>query len=132
MITSVASLPAPAVPAGSAELSIPDLLDVAAPRVAGLPSCSYLTLHGLFRSVAAEVLDLDLDTREGRSRAVVAADAMCRAVAEHLLFHGQHPHPDFRTTLADWMLSARRAVVRAELGDAAQWWRSLQQPGRLL
>jgi hypothetical protein len=132
MITSVASLPAPAVPVGSAELSIPDLLDVASPRVAGLPSCTYLALHALFRAVAAEVLDLDLDTDEGHRRAVKVADVMCWHVAEHLLFRGQHPHPDVRRTVADWMLGARRSVVRAELGDAAQWWRSLQQPGRLL
>jgi hypothetical protein len=122
---------APAAATEGREVSIPDLLDTAAPRIAGLSSRSYMGLHQLCRSVAAEGLGLDLDTDEGHRVASMVADTMCWHVAEHLVDHGQHPHPDVRRTLADWMLGTGRTVIRGELADAAAWWRSLQRWERL-
>jgi hypothetical protein len=121
----------PAAAPAVVDLSIPDLLEVAALRVAGIQSRTYLALHQVCRQVAAEVVGLDLGTDEGHRAASMVADTMCWHVAEHLVNRGQHPHPDTRRTLADWMLSATLSTVRSELLGAAAWWRSLQRPGRV-
>lgn len=116
----------------AAVVSIPDLLDSVAPRIVRMPHRSYSGLHRVCRSVAAGRLGLDLDTDQGHQASVRLADWMLWHVAEHLIDQGQHPQPDVRRTLADWLLSTPLTGVVAEFGAAARWWRCLQAQGRSL
>ncbi len=126
------SAPATTLRAASA-MSVADLLEAAAPYVSGTGRLDVsIHLHGFFRRVAASQLGLDLGTDHGHRQAYVLADLMVQAIAEHLLYHGQHPHPSPRTTVADWLIGRSVTEVRAEIEDAAAWWRSHETPGRLL
>ncbi len=120
-------------PAAAVSVAIPDLLDAAAPCVSGAGRLDVgIHLHVMFRRVVAGRLGLDLASDHGHRQAVMLADAMVEVVAQHLLFHGQHPHPNATKTVADWLIGRPLVEVRDKIRDAAAWWRSHETPGRLL
>lgn len=116
-----------------AVVPLPDLVGAAASRVSGAGRLDVaIHLHGMCMRVAASLLDLNLGTDHGHCQAYKLADAMLTVIQEHILFHG-HPHCEGGefATLADWLLGRSVVEARAEIEDAAAWWRSLQQPERL-
>jgi hypothetical protein len=116
----------------TATVSVADLLESAAPHVSGVGRLDVaIHLHAYFRRVAAGRLGLDLGSDHGHRQAYVLADLMVEAIAKHLIYHGTHPHPRAATTVADWLIGRPVTETRAEIADAAAWWRSAETPGRL-
>lgn len=111
----------------------PELLDVTARRAARLlVHPTVIGLHNAFRQVVSEARGLDLTSDSGHQVAVGLADELLEALAEHLVFRGQHPYADPRKTVAGWLASATLSQIRDELAAAASWWAAELTPGRLL
>lgn len=88
-------------------------------------------LHAAFREIVAEARSLDLTSDTQHALAVALADELIDALATHLVFLGQHPQPDNRRTIADWLTGTTLAGIRDELALAALWWQAELTPERL-
>lgn len=100
----------------------PDLLAATGERIVrllGHPTT--LGLSAAFREIVAEARHLDLTDDVQYQLAVALADELMDWLAAHLVFAGQHPHPDNHRTVADWLLGASLAGIQAELFKAAMW-----------
>ncbi len=110
----------------------PDLLAITASRLSSLVVRPTVKgLHAAFRQVVTEVRQLD--TSDDRQLAVAddLGDELIDALAEYLVFCGQHPHPDHPRTVDDWLGSAPMALIAGQLADAASWWAAELTPERL-
>lgn len=118
-----------------AAVSVADLLDDVAPYIHGVGRLDVAVhLRGACRRIVAGRLGLDLGSDHGHRLAYALVSAMLTVIEEHLRFHGHRPGRggvDY-PVLADWLIGRPIVEVRAEIDDAAAWWRSMETPGRLL